>query len=75
LRLRSIAENNDDNISQLRAHYDRQLADKDKQIDNLQKFFIELIQGRFFIIRFFSFGPEVPYCLVLTKSVYCSGLE
>jgi len=35
-RLRSIAENNDDNISQLRAHYDRQLVDKDKQIDNLQ---------------------------------------
>ena len=35
-RLRNIAENNDDNISQLRAHYDRQLADKDKQIDNLQ---------------------------------------
>ena len=35
-RLRSIAENNDDIISQLRAHYDRQLADKDKQIDNLQ---------------------------------------
>jgi hypothetical protein len=35
-RLRSIAENNDDNISQLRAHYDRQFAEKDKQIDNLQ---------------------------------------